>query len=64
MNNNNDFVFIKAKINSNLSDAFKKALLKLNISTQEFIERQVTEFVVNNLNLILEKDTKGSSTEK
>lgn len=62
-NSNNDYV-IKGKINNSLNEAFKKVLAKFNMSQQDFIEKSVTDFVIKNVNVILEKDTKGSITEK
>lgn len=66
MNNNNlnnDYV-IKGKINNSLNEAFKKVLAKFNMSQQDFIEKSVTDFVIKNVSVILEKDPKGSSSEK
>ena len=59
--NNNSFVIIKGKIDANLNEAFKKILIKLNITQQDFIEQKVTEFVAKNINIILQKDNKGSN---
>ena len=64
MNNNIEFVYVKAKIDSNLNEAFKKVLTKLNISQQDFIEREITNFIIKNVNVILEKDNKGSAVAK
>lgn len=52
--NNSDFVFIKGKIDLKLNDAFKKILDKKKITQQEFIELQVKEFVLNNINLLID----------
>ena len=60
--NNNDYV-VKGKINNSLNEAFKKVLTKFNMSQQDFIEKSVTDFVIKNVSVILEKDTKGSSSE-
>lgn len=62
--NNNDTAIIKGKIDSNLNEAFKRILAKLNMTQQDFVERQVTEFVIKNMNIILNKDDKGSTLEK
>lgn len=62
--NNNDTAIIKGKIDSNLNEAFKRILTKLNMTQQDFVERQVTEFVIKNMNIILNKDDKGSTLEK
>ena len=61
--NNNDYV-VKGKINNSLNEAFKKVLTKFNMSQQDFIEKAITDFVIKNMYIILEKETKGSSSEK
>ncbi len=53
---NNEYSIIKGKIDSKLNDAFKKILNEKNITQQDFIERQVRDFVLNNLNILLSKD--------
>lgn len=52
---NNDII-IKCKINNNLGTALKKILDKLNLSQQDFLEKQIEQFVLNNLILIIEDD--------
>lgn len=52
---NNEYSIIKGKIDSKLNDAFKKILNEKNITQQDFIERQVRDFVLNNLNILLSK---------
>ena len=53
---NNEYSIIKGKIDSKLNDAFKKILNEKNITQQDFIERQVRDFVLNNLNILLSKE--------
>mgnify|MGYP005771804853 CR=1 FL=1 len=49
-------MIIKCKINNNLGTALKTILDKLNLTQQEFLEKQIEQFVLNNLTLILEVD--------
>ena len=53
---NNEYSVIKGKIDSKLNDAFKKILSEKNITQQEFIENQVRDFVLKNLNILLPKE--------
>ena len=64
MSNNNDCVFIKARIDADLMEAFKRALELNNITIQEFIEKEINEYVIKNLKLILKNDNKGLEVEK
>ena len=51
---NND-VIIKGKIDETLDNAFKKILKNMNMTQQDFIEQVVKEFVLKNLNLVMNK---------
>lgn len=53
---NNEFSIIKGKIDSKLNDAFKKILSKKNITQQDFIEMQVRDYVLKNLDILLPKE--------
>ncbi|MGN1267963.1 MAG: hypothetical protein ACI4U0_00440 [Candidatus Aphodocola sp.] len=53
---NNEYSIIKGKIDSKLDDAFKKILNKKNITQQDFIEKQVRDFVLRNLDILLPKE--------
>lgn len=64
MSNNNDFGFIRARIDADLMEAFKRALEVNNITIQEFIEKEINEYVIKNLKLILNNDNKGLEIEK
>lgn len=52
MNNNN---IIKGKIDEKLYDAFRDILKELNMTQQDFIDKVVKDFVLSNLNLIMNK---------
>lgn len=64
MSNNNDCVFVKARIDVDLVEAFKRALVVNNITIQEFIEKEINEYVIKNLKLILKNDDKGLDIEE
>lgn len=53
---NNEYSIIKGKIDSKLDNAFKKILNKKNITQQDFIEKQVRDFVLRNLDILLPKE--------
>lgn len=53
---NNEFSIIKGKIDVKLNDAFKKILSKNNITQQDFIEMQVRDYVLKNLDILLPKE--------
>lgn len=55
---NNDNGIIKGKIDNKLFNAFKLILNNLNMTQQDFIENKVKEFVLENLNLVIDKDVK------
>lgn len=54
---NNDGL-IKGKLDSNLYEAFKKVISKTGITYQEFIEVSVKKYIIDNLNILLEKESK------
>ena len=64
MSNENNVAIVKGKIDPKLNDAFRQILNKLNISQQEFIEQKVKECVLENLNIVIVKDTKANANEK
>ena len=51
--NNSEVSFIKARIDSNLNIVLKKILDKLNMTQQEFIDKKIKEFVIENVHLIV-----------
>ena len=53
---NNDTI-IKCKISNSLGTALKQILDKLGTSQQEFLEKQIEKFVLDNLLTILKKDS-------
>ena len=60
--NNSEVSFIKARIDSNLNIVLKKILDKLNMTQQEFIDKKIKEFVIENVHLIVsEKDKKNNN---
>lgn len=54
---NNSFVFLKARIDTKINNALKLILEKKKVSQQDFLERIIKEYVIENLNEIL-VDTK------
>lgn len=62
--NNNEAVIIKGKVDAKLNEAFKKVLLKKNITQQDFVEKKVKEFVLENIDILFEKENKGNAIEK
>lgn len=53
---NNDCTYIKARIDNKLNEALKKILDKQDITQQDFLEQRIKEFVLENLNIILNND--------
>lgn len=53
---NNDGI-VKGKVDTTLNEAFRKILKALNMSQQDFIDKSVKEFVLSNLNLIMNKES-------
>lgn len=51
---NNESGIIKARIDSKLYDVLKIILNKLNITQQDFIETRIKEFVIDNINLVVD----------
>lgn len=56
---NNDCI-IKGKIEPTLGNVLKDILNKKKMTQQDLIDLKVKEFVIENLDLIVSKDTKGS----
>lgn len=54
---NNESGIIKARIDSKLYNVLKMILNKLNMTQQDFIETRIKEFVIDNINLVV--DTKS-----
>lgn len=55
---NND-VIVKCKISNSLGIALKSILDKLNMTQQEFLEKQVEKFIIENIYIIMTKETKN-----
>lgn len=53
---NNDSIIIKGKLDKNLNDAFRKVLSIKSITQQDFIEKVVRDYVLDNLHLLLPKE--------
>lgn len=53
---NNEFIYIKARIDNKLNEALKKILDKCKLTQQDFLEQRIKEFVLENLNIILDND--------
>ena len=49
---NND-IFIKARIDSKLSEVLKIILNKMNMTQQEFFDKKIKEFIIENINLVV-----------
>lgn len=52
---NNDNTIIKGKVDATLNEAFRKILKAFNMTQQDFIDKMVKEFVINNLSVIMNK---------
>lgn len=59
--NNSEISFIKARIDSNLNIVLKKILDKLNMTQQEFIDKKIKEFVIENVHLIVSENDKKNN---
>lgn len=57
---NNDNSIIKGRIDQTLTEALKVILNQKGMTQQDLIDLKVKEFVLENLHLIINKDTKGS----
>lgn len=55
---NNDSL-VKGKVDATLNEAFRKILKALNMSQQDFIDKAVKDFVLNNLKLVMNKGTEN-----
>ena len=59
--NNSEVSFIKARIDSNLNIVLKNILDKLNMTQQEFIDKKIKEFVIENVHLIVSENDKKNN---
>ena len=59
--NNSEVSFIKARIDSNLNIVLKKILDKLNMTQQEFTDKKIKEFVIENVHLIVSENDKKNN---
>ena len=55
INNSNDVMFIKFRIDAKLSEALKKILDKKKLTQQDLMEMKVKEYVLDNLNFLIEE---------
>ena len=60
INNSNDSSVIKGRIDGSLSEALKQILLKKKMSQQDLIDMLIKDYVIENINIVLKKDDKGS----
>jgi len=51
---NNETGIIKARIDSKLYDVLKIILSKLNITQQELIEKEIKDYIIENIHLIVD----------
>ena len=58
--NSNDSCIIKGRVDSTLFEVLKQILNKKKMTQQDLIENVVKDFVLQNLNLVIPKDDKGS----
>ena len=58
--NSNDSCIIKGRVDATLFEVLKQILNKKKMTQQDFIENVVKYFVLQNLNLVIPKDDKGS----
>ena len=56
----NDGCIIKGRIDSGIAEALKVILNIKKMTQQDLIDLKIKEFVLENLSLIIPKDTKGS----
>ena len=52
---NNDVGIIKGKVDSSLYSVFKNLLGKLNMTQQDFIDQKVKEFIIEHINVVVDK---------
>ena len=55
---NNNAIYIKCKIDEKLNNALRKILTKHGVSQQEFLEKKIKEFVLDNIDLIIPNESK------
>ena len=58
--NSNDSCIIKGRVDATLFEVLKQILNKKKMTQQDLIENVVKDFVLQNLNLVIPKDDKGS----
>jgi len=51
---NNETGIIKARIDSKLYDVLKIILSKLNITQQELLEKEIKDYIIENIHLIVD----------
>ena len=56
---NNDSIIVKGKIDITINEAFKKILKTLNMTQQDFIDKVVKDFVLQNLHLVMNEGIKN-----
>jgi len=54
---NNETGIIKGRVDAKIYNAFKSILNKLNLTQQDYIDKVVRDFVLENINLVM--DTKS-----
>ena len=52
----NSDTIVKGRIDGTLNEAFKKIIIALNLTQQEFIEESIKKFVLENINLLMVSD--------
>ena len=56
---NNDSIIVKGKIDITINESFKKILKTLNMTQQDFIDKVVKDFVLQNLHLVMDEGIKN-----
>lgn len=51
---NNESGIIKARLDAKLYNVLRIILINLNMTQQEFLEARVKEFVIDNINLVVD----------
>lgn len=51
---NNDLGIIKGRIDNKLYEVLKTILNQLNMTQQDFIESKVKDFIIENINLVID----------
>lgn len=55
---NNESYIIKCKIDNNLNTALRKILEKNKITLQDLLEQKIKEYVIENVNVLIDKGSK------